>query len=828
MGSDKDWQRSSLQPPGRPWQGTCSISLAWALALGSVLGGIGLMLPEAALGLNLLTVAALMSMALRRMVALLVCLAGLWVLACLLQQQAARLPSGLAGVPLTVEGRVMASRQSDGLQRLTLKVGHCRPLEAGLPDCAGLERIRVSHYSPINVEAAGLPDAAGALSGGAAGTASATAPSMMAVGERWRIHVRLRPPGGLANPGRFDYRRWLWREGIHATGSVIAQPPPERLAAAPRDPRRALLRRLDVQPLHETTRRWLAALTLGRGERLDGDDWALLNATGTTHLAVVSGLHVGLVAALALTLSRLVARLIQPGRWRLVRWPWLAAAGATVGFVWLVGAEPPAMRALVMVLIALWVAGGRHSPSPWQGWALAWAVVVLRDPLALWRPGLWLSFGAVALLILMWQGRQVPSGLKGALAALLRTQLLLALPMAGLVLLAMGQVAPLAPLANLLAVPLVTLVLVPLGMLGWALSAVSFEAAMASWWLFEAGLEVMLALLGMLAELSPGLSLQEEGRWTLGILLLGLGALWLLPGLGARLRLGCVLSLVAAMLMLSTFNDRPGPGEVRLKVWDVGQGLMVELTTAGHRLLYDSGPRFRSGFAPLASIWASSQVFDEVIISHADQDHAGGLASLVRDHRVDHWWYPEGEPLALSPRALRHHCHAGEGWRWDGVDFTFLWPPDLADSDAGIDIAGHGRNDRSCVLLVTTAGGSALLTGDAGKRVERFLIPQLPQTPAVLVVGHHGSADSTGAALVTARPPRLAVISRGAYNGFGHPADQVVRRLRRAGSCLMDTAVDGRVTILLSQAGMEAAQGIHQRLTACGVEGPCHGVESRH
>lgn len=259
MESDENSQRSMRRPSGRLWQGTCSLSLAWALALGSVLGGAGLTLPEAALGLNLLTAAALVSLALRRTAALLVCLAGLWVLGCLLQQQAARLPSGLAGVPLTVEGRVLASRQSDGLQRLTMRVESCRPLEAGLPDCSGLEGIRVSRYSPMD---------------GEVGAASATAHTMMAVGERWRFDVRLRPPGGLANPGRFDYRRWLWREGIHATGSVLAQPPPQRLAAAPQDPRRALLRQLDGQPLHETTQRWLAALTLGRGERLEADDWA--------------------------------------------------------------------------------------------------------------------------------------------------------------------------------------------------------------------------------------------------------------------------------------------------------------------------------------------------------------------------------------------------------------------------------------------------------------------------------------------------------------------------------------------------------------------------
>ncbi len=132
---------------------------------------------------------------------------------------------------------------------------------------------------------------------------------------------------------------------------------------------------------------------------------------------VISGLHVSLVAGFVLLLGRGAARLMTPGRWRLAVWPWWLAAFGASGYALLAGLEPPALRALTMTLVGLWVASGRHAPGPWQGWWLALALVLLLDPLSAWRPGLWLSFGAVAMLILMWQGRPRPRGPRLAMGA---------------------------------------------------------------------------------------------------------------------------------------------------------------------------------------------------------------------------------------------------------------------------------------------------------------------------------------------------------------------------------------------------------------------------
>ncbi|SEK62382.1 ComEC/Rec2-related protein [Halomonas daqiaonensis] len=295
----------------------------------------------------------------------------------LLMVRGGELAPGLTRQDLRLEGRLVSVASDERLTRLVLEVTECRPLAETLPDCRDLERVRLSFFG---------------------------APAMVP-GERWRLTVRLRPPAGFANPGTFDYRGWLWREGIQASGYVRRDPSPHRLATAPFSLRRLALAHLDEQELAAHHRRWLAALTLGASERLEPHDWDLLNATGTTHLMVISGLHVGLVAAFSLWLARGLARLVTPGAWRLTVWPWWLAGVAAVGYAGLAGLEPPALRAMIMTLVGLWVASGRHAPGPWQAWWLALALVLLVDPLSAWRPGLWLSFGAVALLILIWQGR---------------------------------------------------------------------------------------------------------------------------------------------------------------------------------------------------------------------------------------------------------------------------------------------------------------------------------------------------------------------------------------------------------------------------------------
>ncbi|GAB6873304.1 DNA internalization-related competence protein ComEC/Rec2 [Halomonas shantousis] len=695
-------------------------------------------------------------------------------------ERGAVLPPGLSRQDVVLQGRLLRVENDGGLARLRLAVEHCAVVDGPLPSCGRLGQVRLSWYdAPV-----------------------------LQVGERWAVTARLRPPGGFANPHTFDYEAWLWREGIHATGYVRDNPAAHRLAAAPGSLRRSALAHLEATDLPPLAKRWLEALTLGASQQLDQDDWELFNATGTTHLMVISGLHIGLLAALTLWLGRGLARLVMPGSWRLAVWPWWLAGAAAIAYACLAGLEPPAMRAMLMTLIGLWVASGRHAPGAWQAWWLAMAVVVILDPLAPWRPGLWLSFLAVAVLILVWAGRERPKGLRGWLWTLIRTQLLLAPIMAAAVLLAFDRLAPVAPLINLVATPVVSSLMVPLGLLGWGLAWIS-PLSSACWWLFAWLAEGVQGVLSWSAGWMPAWSPDAWQALPLAVVLGGVGLLWGLPGLRRDVRIWGSASL--AVLPLVMGPSVPDAGRVEITVHDVGQGELVELHSAHYRLLFDTGPRFASGFMVLDSLWSAPQHFDDVIVSHGDQDHAGGIAALVKHHHVAQWWAPRWERFEVK----FHACEAGVHWQRDGIDYRFLSPrPDDGDLS---------RNDHSCVLLVEAGDEHALITGDAGKLVEARFAGMFDAPLSLLVAGHHGSRTSSSRAFVHETSPAHVVFSAGRDNRHGHPHDEVVRRFRAEHSCLWDTAYDGALHFTLGTGHLAS----RAQRPPPGVEGRCVGVESR-
>ncbi|WP_246837635.1 DNA internalization-related competence protein ComEC/Rec2 [Salinicola sp. MH3R3-1] len=691
------------------------------------------------------------------MLALLACAHGVG------QQREGVLPSALAGHEFTLSGRIQTLDVDARRARFRFQIDDCRPRRAG-DSCPDSHRVRLSWYGAPELER----------------------------GERWELTARLRQPIGFANPETFDYGAWLWREGIQALG-YVRDDAPRRLSGAPFSLRQSALARLDAVDISPLGKRWLSALTLGAGDRLDDDDWQLLNATGTTHLMVISGLHIGLIAALFLWLLRRLSRWLQPLAWRMTIWPWLGAGAAAFAYAGLAGFEPPAVRAAIMVAVGLWAASGRHAPGWWQAWWLALALVVICDPLAPWRPGLWLSFAAVAVLILAWSGRPRPIGWRGGGIALLRSQWLLAPIMAAAVLLAFGRLSPLAPVINLFAVPLVGSVMVPLGFLGWLFAPWPTLASWA-WWPFDHLANILAFLLAGASDLLPLWTPDSWWRWPVSLALLLWGMIWLLPGVERTTRLwGCLL---LALLVSLLHRPELDEGQLIVTVYDVGQGQLVQLETRDRRVLMDTGPRFASGFMPAALLWSPGQRFDDVIVTHSDTDHAGGIAALRQDHRVEHWWAPRGNELALPSRP----CEAGDEWHDGSVTWRFLSPP------AG-DVAAN-RNDRSCVLLVTSGERRVLITGDASADRERAFAGALTQGPLgarpvdVLVAGHHGSATSSSRALIAAAHPDDVIFSSGRGNPFGHPAPAVVQRFIDAGSRVWNTAYDGAVRITLSSSGV--------------------------
>jgi competence protein ComEC len=241
----------------------------------------------------------------------------------------------------------------------------------------------------------------------------------------------------------------------------------------------------------------------------------------------------------------------------------------------------------------------------------------------------------------------------------------------------------------------------------------------------------------------------------------------------------------------------PEPGAFRFTLLDVGQGLAAVVRTRNHVLVYDTGPGFPSGFntgsAVVAPFLRRSGVdrVDRLLLSHADQDHAGGADGLLAA-------LPVAEVLSGEPRRLvgirATACRAGMAWRWDGVQFRILHPGPSAS---------FRGNDRSCVLKVENGAGAVLLTGDVAAKVEKQLVARFGRElrSQVLVAGHHGSADSSASAFLAAVEPRYLLISAGYRNRYGFPRAEVLQRAEAAGAATLETARYGGLQVSFPAVG---------------------------
>ena len=607
-------------------------------------------------------------------------------------------------------------------------------------------------------------------------------------GETWRLAVRLKRPHGLVNPQAFDYEAWLLAQRIGATGTVKAG---ERLSQpAGLDGWRDMLRqRLLATPAHGREGA-IAALVVGDGSGLSNADWQVLQNTGTVHLMVISGQHIGLLAGL---LYGVVAGLARLGYWPR-RWPWLPwactlALGGALGYGWLAGFQVPVQRACVMVaLVRVWRLCFRHL-GVWLPLSVAMLLVLLLEPLASLQPGFWLSFAAVAWLILIFAGRL---GRWSWWRSLGRAQWAMAVGLLPVLLVLGLPLSASGPVANLVAVPLVGLLVVPLALLGTLLLPVPGLGS-GLLWLAGALLDLLFAGLGLLSAWLPAWLPSNLPLWWWGLVVLGAFLLLLPPGIPLR-----SLGLILLLPLFFSAQTRPPQGQAELWMLDVGQGAALLLRTQGHDLLYDAGPRFgdfdtgeRIVLPSLRALGVSK--LDLMLISHADNDHAGGAPALHKHLPVAR--VMSGEPARLPASLQAEPCQPRQ-WQWDGVKFaTWQW-----------DQARDG-NQASCVLRVDAGGEVLLLTGDIDTAAERALLASgLPLQARWLLAPHHGSGTSSSTALLQRVAPEAVLISRGRHNAFGHPAAEVVARYRAQGVRIHDSAVQGAVRIRLG--AFEQAQAL--------------------
>jgi competence protein ComEC len=617
--------------------------------------------------------------------------------------------------------------------------------------------------------------------------------------------ARLKRPRGVVNPAGFDFERHALVQGIGATGYVVRSLEPAP-GCAPRfdidRTRDAIAGQIDAAIEPGRVRATLKGLAIGDTREISDADWDLFRATGTTHLIAISGLHVGLAAAVGAGVFWIIYWL-WPGLG--LRWPrpQAMAIGAllTAGlYAVIAGFSLPTQRTLLTIAAMLAGVLTRRELGWWTRYALALLAVLLLDPLAPLTPGFWLSFGAVAWLILAFSQRWHPEPW-WRLWVLPQLGLTVALLPLGLAFFQQASLA--APLVNLLAVPYVTFVIVPLLLLALLLSPIAMFAApiwqLAAW------------LLGGFDWLVLSTADWPLTRWTLpppsllAWALALIGTLWLLAPRGWP---GRALGIFGLLPLLWPRVESLPEGAFALTLLDVGQGQATLIQTQGHVLLVDTGPGFPDGgdlgdrvLAPsLAQL--SVRRLDRLIVSHDDLDHAGGTASLRRRLPIDRI---DASAPGTIPGA--HLCQIGERWIWDGVEFEILHPPPTLP---------YLGNESSCVVRIEGPGGSVLIPGDIGEVIESRLVREQPERldVDVLIAGHHGSAGSSSAAFLQAVTPKQVWYSAGYRNRFNFPRPEVVERVAQVGARQYGTAQAGAVRLVFPPAGTdvpEFARAIHRR-----------------
>jgi competence protein ComEC len=356
------------------------------------------------------------------------------------------------------------------------------------------------------------------------------------------------------------------------------------------------------------------------------------------------------------------------------------------------------------------------------------------------------------------------------------------------------------PLVNLVGIPWISLVVVPLALLGLALDPFLPAAAGLAWQLSATLMQWLWQGLEWVARWPPALAwLPEPGLAATALALLG--AFWLLL---PRAVPGKPLAALLLLPLLWPAPDRPRTGEVDLHLLDVGQGLALLVRTRDHALLYDAGPAPPRGMdlgeavvVPALRALGVARL-DRLVLSHGDNDHAGGAEAVVRAYAPAIVMAPEG-----WADARMRPCVAGQRWHWDGVDFEVLHPTPHFP---------YLRNDSSCVLRLRAGGRHALLAGDIGRHVEARLakLPHGQISADLLVVPHHGSDTSSSLDFLAAVRPALGLIAVGEGNRFGLPKPVVLDRYDRYSVALHDSAGSGAIHVRLGADGPRLRERLRQ------------------
>ncbi len=617
------------------------------------------------------------------------------------------------------------------------------------------------------------------------------------VGDTWLLPVKLKRIHGTMNPGGFDIEAWSLQQGIRANGYVVTSNmlKPINLhqwhALYITDSIRQFFRDKIAEhlPLSKTSP-WITALAIGERKGIDASSWQVLRNTGTNHLMAIAGLHIGFMSAMIYGLVSFIWRRIK---FLVCRFPAQHAASLAALFMALIysamaGFSIPTQRACFMFSIFLLIVLLRRNVKAWHAWSLALIVVLLWNPLSVLTESFWLSFGSVALIIYGMKGRLAPSGLWWKYG---RIQWVIAVGLIPLSIWLFKQCSIVSFIANSIAIPWIGFLIVPLTLLGCLV--LLFSPYMGGLCLLGADklLQLLWIILTYLSNLSWSSWYQTiPNPWILIAACVGIIIVLVPMGFPGRW-----FGLCWLMPLCFYQYEKPNTGEVWFTLLDVGQGLSAVVQTQNHVLVFDAGPKFGDNFDMGESVvlpflrTQGIRKVDVLVVSHADNDHRGGANAILQQ-------MPVSEIKTSVPQFFSgfntSYCLRGETWRWDDVEFSFIYPTK--------EYLGLG-NDSSCVLKVTSQNHSVLLTGDVEKIAENYLVTLHPKelSSDIIVAPHHGSKTSGLDQFIQNVNPKIVLFPIGYLNCYHFPHPSVLQKYVSINAMTYNTAETGAMQFTFAE-----------------------------
>jgi competence protein ComEC len=612
-----------------------------------------------------------------------------------------------------------------------------------------------------------------------------------AMGDIWEFELRLRRPRGNSNPGVFSRENWMFRQRLHASGYVVPGHRNRLIETGSLSPIESYRRDFvgEAEANGGQSASILAAIGVGARHLISREQWDRFAKTGTSHLMAISGLHIGLAAAASFGVFVLLSGVLRL-RGNNLDFAVIASVITSSAYAIISGFVVPSQRATAMLGLGGFAFLCRRRAEPARIVALVALLVFILDPVSLMTPGFCLSFGAVVLLLWFSKGfwRTVVAL---RLRKVIGMQLVLLLGLMPLTVLTFHRIALSAPVVNLLTVPVFSMVTVPLTLLSMVVRPFQDAAADSLLSLGARSIRLIEWLVGIFAELPiaditvAGVDGADTAIWCIVFL----PAIWVLLPRGWPGRWIAVLGVVALLLYKPA---RPPHLCVDTHVLDVGQGLAVVLQSRQYTVLFDTGRSYRGGGSAAEQVilpflhHQGIQSIDTLVVSHADDDHAGGVLALIGQFDVAR--IRAGETIPVPGRTVIE-CKAGEFWQSDGISYRFIHP------DAGSALEG---NDASCVLTVSAGSHHLVLTGDIEGEAELEVLHRYPfESASVVLIPHHGSLTSSSPAFVNRLRPGYAIASAAHENRWGFPKERVTRRWEGIGAVVMDTASSGAISFRL-------------------------------